>query len=1591
MDYCKKLQLEEADILKAIYGPLVITCKTENCWKKWCPLECCIRILPSGDQAYVSVNLSFYCSENYPNVVPTITISESEGLTTHEIKSLLDTLKAEAESLKKRKEPEPMIYDLCTACKEFLDSKNKKGESIYDSMVKQKEMIEKEKKRHRADSEKREYEEIAAENERRRQHQELEKRKKDEEQINLTKALNVGEIGEFISIKTCNGEEKTINKKVNNVQRRKPLHRFCREWSAYDDHQQELLVSEWTFSYNLGRKHDRKSLPDFTPFSTKLESFVNTANLKLKNLDGQFDKSLYPYHFIHLIKHALQSSNFKFSILVGQYINPEHRCIAESVNFIRKHVHSLIPVFASDTICGIKWLHNQQQPHGHIDAKSVWITKKERFCLSDAIFMPDLLALCSNFEDITESAKILSKQSPPSSPVVKSLRFKSVEDQKKDIFNLGTLIDSITMKNVSIIEDQESNFSKTLYGFIRLCQNSKSIDQLLEHKFLSLNFLNMSPHINNSVSDDGSIIPFNQFEHTRLAKDFCNFQHLGKGGFGQVMIARNKLDWNDYAIKLLVKLNHPNVVRYFAAWIETTEYTSPLTMSTKDTKSEITKNTEASIVFSDGSGDASNSFESADTQPSDNDSSSTSSSSSVKMGKFFRKPKASFSTSRVQTIFSPVTATSKSGVNSEFDVIFDDEDNEDEHLRLPKVEEDDENMVEEYSPNLQKMLYIQMEYCEGNTLKALIDSGKLYGNTELAWKLFRQILNGLQYIHSQNTLHRDIKPGNLFLDSNMNIKIGDFGLAILEPLARNDIDANASVTTVMTMFQTGNVGTGSYIAPEVEKSNVLLKQTYDSKCDVYSVGIVLFEIFYRPLPNGMERVEVIKNLRNIGSFPEDFGKQLMEYQKESLKELLKSMLALNPKERPTVIDLLDDDRVPFVEDEQADFEKKFGMLLRNRKSAFHQWVLDEIFSLEVPPSADFLYDKGVVTDEKSEELRHQAIISSIARDLRAIFHLHGVFELAGHPFIPFTTEKSSISLPQNPFTILDRSGYLLSYSSDLRQSFMRYCVRNNVQNIRRFAFGKVTTSAETPGAAIIGVHPNERYECCVDFISPIHCAKNLGAEVLNLIIEFEKHIPVLNGLKHTIRIGHSRLIEAVCAVHGVHGNMYKRIQNSFHSFIKSKKQTTDAKINRLSKETKLSLQTATVIVRQLEPVESLDELKNRFNKLMKTKTEIQNIVTTALEEITQTVENMLLLCEDRKYSIIFDPGLVYRPNVFSDGLCYLLQVEIHSKNKVYQQNVLAGGRYDTFLALQKHTTDESNKNLCAFGINISLDMLYSFHKYIELPITICRVMVFPLLNELMKDAMDAVKEFRLKNHSAYVHYDISSNIQDVLDYCKVNCIPFLLTISDSNKFVVYENIELTKASRKSTIDGYYQTALSPDEAIHHIVAADLSHYHQGAIASTSNEMVTSATIVTLSTTPSVTANLSSTNRISASFAPFANLSINYAFSSGKPAQNTRKKIDTQIQLVLLKMLQNINTKAKVEVFATDLPSEILNSINNSINRYMNSEEFDRVFQQISVGKAKRELDALQSALKPFFGSFTTETSPLILWTRLSENTYKLIM
>jgi translation initiation factor 2-alpha kinase 4 len=129
----------------------------------------------------------------------------------------------------------------------------------------------------------------------------------------------------------------------------------------------------------------------------------------------------------------------------------------------------------------------------------------------------------------------------------------------------------------------------------------------------------------------------------------------------------------------------------------------------------------------------------------------------------------------------------------------------------------------------------------------VIDEG--LRDEEEIWRIFRQIVEGLNHIHSQGIIHRDLKPGNIFFDSSGNVKIGDFGLATS---SATQIVTNFSIETGDASLHdeslTVGVGTPFYLAPEQNKVGT----HYNQKVDIYSLGIIFFEMCY-PFSTAMER------------------------------------------------------------------------------------------------------------------------------------------------------------------------------------------------------------------------------------------------------------------------------------------------------------------------------------------------------------------------------------------------------------------------------------------------------------------------------------------------------------------------------------------------------------------------------------------------------------------------------------------------------------------------------------------------------------------------------------------------------------------
>ena len=123
------------------------------------------------------------------------------------------------------------------------------------------------------------------------------------------------------------------------------------------------------------------------------------------------------------------------------------------------------------------------------------------------------------------------------------------------------------------------------------------------------------------------------------------------------------------------------------------------------------------------------------------------------------------------------------------------------------------------------VVYLVMEYVAGSTLRDLLnDRGPL--PPEQALDIFEPVLEGLAAAHRAGLVHRDIQPVNVLIRDDGVIKVSDFGLA------RAATAADASAAT-QGLF----LGTVAYVAPEQ-----IERQTSDQRCDVYSAGVVLFEM-----------------------------------------------------------------------------------------------------------------------------------------------------------------------------------------------------------------------------------------------------------------------------------------------------------------------------------------------------------------------------------------------------------------------------------------------------------------------------------------------------------------------------------------------------------------------------------------------------------------------------------------------------------------------------------------------------------------------------------------------------------------------------
>nr|XP_011457263.1 PREDICTED: probable serine/threonine-protein kinase GCN2 isoform X1 [Fragaria vesca subsp. vesca] len=461
--------------------------------------------------------------------------------------------------------------------------------------------------------------------------------------------------------------------------------------------------------------------------------------------------------------------------------------------------------------------------------------------------------------------------------------------------------------------------------------------------------------------------PSTSLPSSRYLNDFEELHSLGHGGFGHVVLCKNKLDGRQYAVKkirlkdkslplndrilrevaTLSRLQHQHVVRYYQAWFETGGVGAhgDTTWGSR---------TAASSTFS------------------------------------FK------------------------GTSSADDI-------------------GNENKLES------TYLYIQMEYCP-RTLRQVFESYSHF-DKELAWHLFRQIVEGLAHIHGQGIIHRDLTPNNIFFDARNDIKIGDFGLAKFLKFEQLDQDPIPADTTGVSLDGTGQVGTYFYTAPEIEQGWPKI----DEKADMYSLGIVFLELWH-PFGTAMERHLVLSDLKQKGVLPSAW---VAEYPEQA--SLLRLLMSPSPSDRPSATELIKHAFPPRMESELLDNILRTMQTSEDR--TVYDKVLNAIFDEEMLSLKDQQHHDGRLRLAGGDTSAIQySDLDTEARDYvveitREVFRQHCAKHLE---VIPMRLLDDCQHFMRNTVKLLTHGGDMLELLHELRLPFVSWVISNQKSSFKRY-------------------------------------------------------------------------------------------------------------------------------------------------------------------------------------------------------------------------------------------------------------------------------------------------------------------------------------------------------------------------------------------------------------------------------------------------------------------------------------------------------------------------------------------------------------
>ncbi|KAI0885185.1 serine/threonine-protein kinase gcn2 [Annulohypoxylon maeteangense] len=1289
------VQNEEIMVLQAIYGDDYIEHKAANtAWKKSEP-SFDIRVKALSDEE-VAITLGVVFTATYPRSAPLLSLKDEENLRESTVFKLQKFIETKPKALVALEQSEPMIHELAQGLQDILeDAAQAKAQGLDLPSLEEERAIheaelakqvrdqqeEEERKRQDAVKEEERVMQDMIQKEVDRQRTRVKESKKKNKTLttpgNHSQNSRIIEAGRIEFDQTCQVIDSVGNSFAFNVVTGK---------SEFRKGQVATTYCVWP-EISGGRSGPSLALKEFELRSTSKES--TQFKKQLQDLEGELEtvKKVSHRNILELLYFRIDrdhgDADSATMTWTAQILTPlaDKGPLEELLDLAGRLDVGKVRSWTADLLDALGHLHSHGITHQDIHPGNVLLFREQTGDvipkLSDVAYQRELHNICRRSQKSSSANAARSTYwLPPEIAGSSRPQFT----QKTDIWDLGVVFLQMIFgldvfqkyQSPAILMDSLS-LSKPLHElvarFFKLDPKKRPrAFELSSSEFLATDAPIIVDDTPSVFSRSQSLSSLTHAFPTRLRRDsairgptssrykedFVEEARLGKGGFGEVVKARKKLDGQIYAIKkitqrsqsslteilkevrLLSQLSHPAVVRYYNTWLE-----------------EIP--------------DMSDSEE--DTSTEDLDESRGTNSQGIDI--------------QVATSTGGLDFISSSHPNIEFGSDESDTEENDESEESDDDEDDESDVVSVindsmHSPtrvrsNQQKhyrtVMYISMEYCEKRTLRDLIQRN-LWKEADEIWRLFRQILEGLVHIHGLNIVHRDLKPENVFIglgpDGMNNVKIGDFGLATSGHFAADkSITANLDASDL-----TRSIGTSYYVAPEVRRTGA---GSYTSKVDMYSLGIIFFEMCYHPVI-GMERADKLGKLGNSALLPDDFqpGDKIKS-------DIVLSLVTHDVKERPSSIELLRSGKLPIQMENET--TRRALASLTSSASPYYPKVVSALFSTPVEPTKDYTWDMTAPSPTASELLYQ----SAVKEELISVFRRHGAVEAPRSSIYP---RSSHYSPNQDIVQLLDQNGTVVQLPFDLMLGNARVLAKHtNHSRVRKsFTFGSVYRDRRN------GAQPLMIGEVDFDIVSTDTLDLALKeAEVMKVLDEIIDTFPSTSPM--CFHLGHSDLLQLIFDFCNVDLNARRQTAESL-----SKLNIHSYTFQKIRAELRSPL--IGISATSIEDLKRFDFRDTPAKAFAKLKTLFEG--SRMYEKLQPTLAHLKDVVEYTKRlgvhaKIYVNPLSSVKENFFSGGMLFQCLYD-----KKFKDVFAAGGRYDSLIKAHQPKIGEGPH---AVGFSLAWDKL----------------------------------------------------------------------------------------------------------------------------------------------------------------------------------------------------------------------------------------------------------------------------------------------